>query len=50
MVFDFRYMYEHFQKNGLIASADAIARQTKLIGHAPRGFDAFANETAAVWR
>jgi uncharacterized protein YbjT (DUF2867 family) len=50
MVFDFRYMYEHFQKHGLIASADAIARQTKLLGHAPRAFDAFARETAAAWR
>ena len=50
MVFDFRYMYEHFQKNGLIASAEAIARQTKLLGHAPRGFDAFARETAAAWK
>ena len=50
MVFDFRYMYEHFQKNGLVASAEAIARQTKLLGHAPRGFDAFARETAAGWR
>jgi uncharacterized protein YbjT (DUF2867 family) len=49
-VFDFRSMYEHFQKNGLIASAEAIARQTKLLGHAPRTFDAFAKETAAVWR
>ena len=49
MVFDFRYMYEHFQKNGLIASAEAIARQTTLLGHAPRGFDAFAKETAAHW-
>jgi len=50
MVFDFRHMYAHFQKEGLIASADAIARQTRLLGHAPRGFDAFAQETAAAWR
>jgi len=50
MVFDFRHMYEHFQAKGLIASAEAIARQTKLLGHAPRGFDAFAKETAAAWR
>src|SRR5258708_4594439 len=35
MVFDFRYMYEHFQKNRLIASGDATRRQTKLLGHAP---------------
>jgi uncharacterized protein YbjT (DUF2867 family) len=50
MVFDFRSMYEHFQKNGLLATAEAIARQTNLIGHAPRPFDAFARETAASWR
>lgn len=50
MVFDFGSMYEHFQKDGLIASPEAIARQTKLLGHAPRGFDAFAKETAAAWR
>jgi hypothetical protein len=42
--------YEHFQKHGLIASAEAIARQTRLLGHAPRAFDAFAKETAAAWR
>src|SRR5450759_1795488 len=50
MVFDFRYMYEHFQKHGLIASAEEIARQPRLLGHAPRAFDAFAKETAAAWR
>jgi uncharacterized protein YbjT (DUF2867 family) len=50
LVFDLRSMYEHFQKNGLIASADAIARQTRLLGHPPRAFDAFATETAAAWR
>jgi uncharacterized protein YbjT (DUF2867 family) len=50
MVFDFRHMYEHFQQQGLIASAEAIARQTRLTGHAPRPFDAFAKETAAAWR
>lgn len=49
MVFDFRCMYEYFQINGLLASPEAIARQTRLLGHAPRGFDAFAKETAAQW-
>lgn len=49
MVFDFRHMYEYFQTNGLVASAEAIARQTGLLGHPPRGFDAFARETAAQW-
>ncbi len=50
MVFDFRMMYAHFQKNGLKASPEAIARITKLLGHAPRRFDAFVTETAAAWK
>jgi uncharacterized protein YbjT (DUF2867 family) len=49
MVYDFRMMYAHFQKTGLKASAEAIARQTKLLGHAPRPFSAFAAETAGAW-
>jgi uncharacterized protein YbjT (DUF2867 family) len=49
MVFDFRHMYAFFQEHGLKASDAAIARQTKLLGHAPRSFDAFAKETAAGW-
>jgi uncharacterized protein YbjT (DUF2867 family) len=50
MVFDFREMYAFFQSTGLRASADAIARQTALLGHAPRAFEAFATETAAAWK
>jgi uncharacterized protein YbjT (DUF2867 family) len=50
MVFDFRAMYEYFQKQGLKATPEAIARQTRLIGHAPRSFEAFAEETAAAWK
>lgn len=50
MVFDFRLMYEHFQRHGLLATPEDIARQTALLGHAPRGFEAFARETAAAWR
>jgi uncharacterized protein YbjT (DUF2867 family) len=49
MVYDFRLMYAHFQEHGLIASREAIDRQTRLLGHAPRGFDAFAAETAGAW-
>jgi uncharacterized protein YbjT (DUF2867 family) len=49
MVFDFKMMYDHFQRHGLKGSAEAIARQTKLLGHAPRSFDAFAQETAQAW-
>jgi uncharacterized protein YbjT (DUF2867 family) len=50
MVFDFRMMYEFFQKNGLKATPAAIERQTRLLGHAPRDFATFTQETAAVWR
>lgn len=50
MVFDFRMMYQHFQERGLKASPEDIARQTKLLGHAPRAFDAFAAATAASWK
>jgi len=46
MVFDFRLMYEYFQKNGLKATPEDIARQTKLLGHAPRSFEGFAVKTA----
>jgi uncharacterized protein YbjT (DUF2867 family) len=49
LVFDFRAMYEFFQEKGLKASAEAIERQTRLLGHAPRSFGAFAAETAAAW-
>lgn len=50
MVYDFRLMYAHFQSEGLIASKEAIARHTKLLGHPPRAFDAFAKETASAWK
>jgi uncharacterized protein YbjT (DUF2867 family) len=50
MVFDFRMMFQYFQENGLKASPEAISRQTKLLGHPPRAFEAFAAETAASWK
>ncbi|MCZ7652109.1 MAG: NmrA family NAD(P)-binding protein [Thermoanaerobaculia bacterium] len=50
MVFDFREMYGHFQQRGLAGSAEAVARQTALLGHPPRPLAAFAAECAAAWR
>ena len=50
LAFDFRHMYHYFQQHGLVASPEAIARQTKLLGHAPRAFAPFAADTAAAWR
>jgi uncharacterized protein YbjT (DUF2867 family) len=48
-VFDFGAMYAFFQKHGLKASAEAVERQTRLLGQAPRSFETFAAETARVW-
>jgi uncharacterized protein YbjT (DUF2867 family) len=50
LVYDFKHMYAYFQAKGLLASREAIDRQTKLLGHAPRSFGAFAMETAAAWK
>ena len=49
MVFDFRLMYEHFQRHGLLATADDLARMTALLGRPPRRFEDFAAETARAW-
>jgi len=49
IAFDYRLMYEFFQKEGLLATPQAIERLTKLLGHAPRSYDAFVNETAKMW-
>jgi uncharacterized protein YbjT (DUF2867 family) len=50
MVFDFRLMYDFFQKSGLKATAADVDRVTKLLGHTPRSFENFAAETASAWR
>lgn len=49
MVFDFRLMYQFFQEHGLKATPEDIERQTRLLGHPPRRFEDFAQETARVW-
>jgi nucleoside-diphosphate-sugar epimerase len=50
LAYDFRYMWEYFQRAGLIATPESIARLTAVLGHAPRGFDGFAAQTAAAWK
>ena len=50
LVYDFKHMYDFFQKQGLKASPAAIDRLTTLLGHAPRSFGAFVSETASAWR
>ena len=50
MTFDFKLMYEFFQKEGLLATAEDIELQTRLLGHEPRKFEDFARETANIWK
>lgn len=50
MVRDLRIMYDYFQHNGFLASANALAEQQKVIGHAPRKFDQFVAEILPEWR
>ena len=50
MLFDFKHMYAFFQERGLKATPDDDALQTKLLGHAPRSFAAYAKEMAAAWK
>lgn len=49
MLFDFKLMYAFFQAHGLKANTGDIARQTALLGHAPRKFSDYATEMAAIW-
>ena len=49
MVYDFKHMYAHFQEKGLIGTPEDIATLTRVLGHAPRSFEAYATETAAEW-
>jgi hypothetical protein len=43
-------MYEYFNKEGLKATPQDMGRLTKLLGHEPRSFEAFAQETARAWK
>jgi len=49
MVFDLRLMYAYFQEEALKATHAEIERMTRLLGHPPRSFEAFARETAEAW-
>jgi uncharacterized protein YbjT (DUF2867 family) len=50
MAFDFRLMYEHFLEKGLLATPADIERLTKFLGHPPRTYEAFVDETAKAWK
>ncbi|TPN57333.1 NmrA/HSCARG family protein [Mesorhizobium sp. B1-1-7] len=43
---DLRLMFSRYQTEGAVATANDIARLTKLLGHAPRSYAAFAKDAA----
>lgn len=49
MVYDFKLMYSFFQEEGLAADESDIQQLTNILGHPPRSFGDFAEETAASW-
>jgi uncharacterized protein YbjT (DUF2867 family) len=46
---DLRLMFSRYQSDGAVATANDIARLTKLLGHAPRSYAAFAKDAATQW-
>jgi uncharacterized protein YbjT (DUF2867 family) len=44
---DFQVMYRHFQTEGLIASAEDLARCRQILGHSPRSFAQYLEEVFA---
>ncbi|WP_027164127.1 NmrA/HSCARG family protein [Mesorhizobium sp. WSM1293] len=46
---DLRLMFSRYQTEGAVATPDDIERLTKLLGHAPRSYSAFARDAAAQW-
>lgn len=48
--FDLRMMFQGYYDRGFASTPTEVARITKLLGHAPRSYQAFAEETAAVWK
>jgi uncharacterized protein YbjT (DUF2867 family) len=46
---DLRLMFGRYQTDGAVATADDIARLSKLLGREPRSYRAFAKDAAAQW-
>jgi uncharacterized protein YbjT (DUF2867 family) len=48
--FDLRMMFQGYFDRGFASTETQVARLTELLGHAPRSYEDFATETAAVWQ
>lgn len=49
MIYDFRLMYDAFQKQGLIASEKQLQETRQILGREPRSFRAFATDIVEKW-
>jgi uncharacterized protein YbjT (DUF2867 family) len=48
--FDFRMMFQGYLERGFVADDDDARILTKLLGHEPRAYEDFANETMREWQ
>ncbi|KAA6465401.1 NAD-dependent epimerase/dehydratase family protein [Acidobacteria bacterium AB60] len=49
MAYDMRTMLEGYVERGFASTESDVQRATRLLGHAPRTYEAFVQETAASW-
>ncbi|MGF6306358.1 uncharacterized protein YbjT (DUF2867 family) [Bradyrhizobium sp. i1.8.4] len=50
LALDMRLMMGRYQSDGAVATADEVARLTRLLGRSPRAYRNFARDAAAQWR
>lgn len=48
--FDLRMMFQGYFDRGFASTETEVAQLTKVLGHAPRSYEAFATETARLWK
>ena len=48
--YDLRMMFQGYFDRGFESTGTEVARLTKLMGHAPRSYEDFAVQTAAMWK
>lgn len=48
--FDLRAMFQGYFDRGFASTETELKRLTTLLGHAPRSYESFAQETAAQWK
>jgi len=48
--YDLRMMFQGYFDRGFGSTETEVGRLTRLLGHAPRSYENFAKETAAIWK